>query len=111
MLAMEVRIQHTWSCFDERVCEFQCVCYLFEFRGIVCRHTLTILAQKNVNTVRSKYVLNRWGKDVKRRHTYIAVHSDVLRTMRHTNRFERLPKLSQDIGEMERGVIREARSS
>ena len=46
-------------------------CLLFEFRGIICRHSLVVLAQERQQCVLPKYVLQRWNKTVRRRHSYI----------------------------------------
>lgn len=35
-------------CFNEIECDFQCVCHLFEFRGILCRHLLAVLTLRRV---------------------------------------------------------------
>ncbi|XP_052735478.1 protein FAR-RED IMPAIRED RESPONSE 1-like [Vigna angularis] len=46
-------------------------CLLFEFRGIICRHCLLLFGQEDVYSVFSKYVLRRWSKNIRRRHTLI----------------------------------------
>lgn len=73
---------------------------MFEFRGIVCRHMLAILTQKKIRTVPSKYVLERWWKDIRRRHTYIAMNPDDLRTSPQIAKFNRLNKFFGEIVEM-----------
>ena len=50
-------------------CDIRCICRLFEFRGMLCRHALTVLTNENIYLVPNKYILRRWRKDVKRRHT------------------------------------------
>lgn len=54
-------------------CDVRCICCLFEFRGMLCRHALTVLINENIYLVPSKYILRRWRKDVKRRHTKVKV--------------------------------------
>jgi len=51
--------------------DFNCKCLLFEFRGIIYRHSLVVLAQERQQCVLPKYVLQRWTKTVRRRHSYI----------------------------------------
>lgn len=53
--------------------EVQCLCHLFEFKGILCRHAISVLIKEKVNEVPSHYVLERWQKDVKR--GYISVEN------------------------------------
>jgi hypothetical protein len=53
--------------FNENKCEVKCTCGLFEFRGILCRHALTVLDIRNVRSLPRKYILDRWRKDLNRR--------------------------------------------
>ena len=46
-----------------------CTCLLFEFRGILCRHCLVVLAQEEVKTVHSRYIIPRWSKLIRRRYS------------------------------------------
>ncbi|XP_071733799.1 uncharacterized protein [Rutidosis leptorrhynchoides] len=55
-------------------CEIRCICRLFEFRGMLCRHALTVLTKENVFFVPTKNIIQRWRKDVKRRHTKVKVN-------------------------------------
>ncbi|GJN10350.1 hypothetical protein PR202_ga28437 [Eleusine coracana subsp. coracana] len=57
--------------FNEEEFEVKCSCRLFEFRGILCRHVLCLLTQKRVKEVPFKYILERWKKNVKRKHNFI----------------------------------------
>ncbi|GKD32357.1 FAR1-related sequence 5-like protein, partial [Tanacetum coccineum] len=54
-------------------CDIRCICRLFEFRGMLCRHALTVLINEIIYLVPNKYILRRWRKDVKRRHTKVKV--------------------------------------
>lgn len=40
----------------------QCSCYLFEFKGIICRHIAKILIEKDVKEILTRYILTRWRK-------------------------------------------------
>ncbi|XP_028115909.1 protein FAR1-RELATED SEQUENCE 6-like [Camellia sinensis] len=51
--------------------DVQCMCWLFEFRGIMCAHSLVILIARYINEVPNKYILPRWRKDLDRGYTCI----------------------------------------
>lgn len=54
--------------------DIKCNCRLFEFRGIVCRHSLLILTNhKKYKAINEKFILKRWRKDVKRCHTKVKI--------------------------------------
>ncbi|KAK4852116.1 hypothetical protein QYF36_021245 [Acer negundo] len=53
--------------------EVLCTCGLFNFRGYLCRHALSILNQNGVEEIPPQYILSRWRKDIKR--TYILDHT------------------------------------
>ncbi|KAF5465464.1 hypothetical protein F2P56_015474 [Juglans regia] len=61
---------------DEDPFDVKCSCKLFEFKGILCRHVLRILTQLGKSTVTSKYILDRWRKDVKRKYTFFKSNYD-----------------------------------
>ncbi|XP_057740211.1 protein FAR-RED IMPAIRED RESPONSE 1-like [Arachis stenosperma] len=56
--------------------EVKCQCLLFESRGILCRHSLSVLSFKKVDNVAPKYILEYWSKNIKRRHTHIKKSQD-----------------------------------
>ena len=53
-----------------------CVCCMFKFRGILCRHALFVLSQECVTVLPDRYILDRWRKDIKRKHTYVSTCTD-----------------------------------
>ncbi|RYR40553.1 hypothetical protein Ahy_A09g046307 [Arachis hypogaea] len=55
--------------------QVKCQCLLFKLRGILCRHSLSMLSFEQVNRVSPRYILERWSKNVKRRHTHIHMKS------------------------------------
>ncbi|XP_014511692.1 protein FAR1-RELATED SEQUENCE 4-like [Vigna radiata var. radiata] len=57
--------------FDPLSKDISCSCLLFEFRGIICRHSLLVLGQEDVHNVPYKYVLRRWSKSIRKKHTLI----------------------------------------
>ncbi|XP_062190533.1 protein FAR1-RELATED SEQUENCE 6-like isoform X1 [Phragmites australis] len=42
-----------------------CLCRLFQCKGILCRHALTVLRQELVLMIPPKYIIHRWCKDCK----------------------------------------------
>ncbi|GER49763.1 FAR1-related protein, partial [Striga asiatica] len=59
--------------FDESTHGVNCVCRLFEFRGILCRHTVSVLIARKINEVHPRFILPRWRKDLKRRYTLVRI--------------------------------------
>ncbi|XP_021736493.1 uncharacterized protein LOC110703046 [Chenopodium quinoa] len=53
--------------------EVSCECRKFETFGILCKHGIGVLDQNLVFYIPSKYVLDRWRKDVPRKHTRVKV--------------------------------------
>ncbi|XP_062147753.1 uncharacterized protein LOC133856714 [Alnus glutinosa] len=65
--------------FNDDECDVKCTCRLFEFRGIMCRHALIVLTLiKSVEELPSKYILDRWRKDLKRKYTFVKSSYDDL---------------------------------
>ena len=62
--------------FDKVMQQIGCTCHLFEFRGILCRHSFLVLAQEEVKSVSHYYLLKRWSKCIQRRH----LHKSVIQT-------------------------------
>ncbi|XP_028082667.1 protein FAR1-RELATED SEQUENCE 6-like [Camellia sinensis] len=57
--------------FNSTECELQCMCRLFEFRGIMCAHSLSVLIERSIYEVPTKYIVSRWRKDLERGYTCI----------------------------------------
>ncbi|KAK1589001.1 hypothetical protein Q3G72_029450 [Acer saccharum] len=53
--------------------EVLCTCGLYNFRGYLCRHALSILNQNGLEEIPPQYILSRWRKDIKR--SYILDHT------------------------------------
>ena len=45
--------------FNSSKCLVGCVCHMFEFRGILCRHALFVLSQERVTVLPNRYILHR----------------------------------------------------
>ncbi|RYQ99012.1 hypothetical protein Ahy_B07g086863 [Arachis hypogaea] len=65
--------------FDRSTHKVRCECNLFESSDILCCHYLVVFSSYKVNRVPSCYVLTRWSKNIKRKHTYIKSSHDVRR--------------------------------
>ncbi|XP_042977272.1 protein FAR1-RELATED SEQUENCE 5-like [Carya illinoinensis] len=52
-------------------CNAKCSCGLFQMRGILCRHILSIFKSNGIKSLPDRYILDRWRKDIKRRYTLI----------------------------------------
>ena len=56
--------QVIWNARGKRV---TCICRLFEFKGYLCRHALSVLLSSGAMEIPSYYILKRWTKDAKDR--------------------------------------------
>ncbi|RYR27648.1 hypothetical protein Ahy_B01g051667 [Arachis hypogaea] len=59
-------------------------------RGILCRHSLRVLSFERVDNVAPKYILKRWSKNIKRRHTHIKSSQDKPLLEPRSKRFDEL---------------------
>ncbi|CAL5392564.1 unnamed protein product [Camellia sinensis] len=87
--------------YNETECKVQCLCHLFEFKGILCRHAVSILIKKKVKEVPSHYILERWRKDMKRGYTLVKnVYDDFDNNEQrlHNNRLSPLLYEVQELG-------------
>ncbi|XP_057761147.1 protein FAR-RED ELONGATED HYPOCOTYL 3-like [Arachis stenosperma] len=66
--------------FDHSTQELRCECNLFESSGVLCCHCLEVFHLYKVYKVLSCYVLPRWSKKIKRKHTYVKSSHDVSRS-------------------------------
>jgi len=87
-------------CFERDSVEVSCNCFLFEFRGILCKHCLLVLAHERVKEVPTKYVLQRWCKNVRRKHNYITTAYNRKDKEPHIERYDNLCKTFADIAEI-----------
>ncbi|WOL00901.1 protein FAR1-RELATED SEQUENCE 6-like [Canna indica] len=70
--------------------EIQCICGSFQFRGVLCRHALSVLKLQQVHEIPSQYVIDRWKKDFKRLHVLARSSDDIIAN----NRVDRYDYLS-----------------
>ncbi|RYR07274.1 hypothetical protein Ahy_B05g074592 [Arachis hypogaea] len=66
--------------FDCSTQELRCACNLFESSSVLCCHCLEVFHSYKVYKVPSCYVLPRWSKKIKRKHTYVKSSHDVSRS-------------------------------
>ncbi|RYQ88626.1 hypothetical protein Ahy_B09g095708 isoform B [Arachis hypogaea] len=85
--------------YDSVAAKVKCQCLLFESRGILCRHALSVLSFEQVSQVSPRYILERWSKKVKRRHTHIKSSHDEPLMEPRSKRFDQLVFRSQNICE------------
>ncbi|XP_042979877.1 protein FAR1-RELATED SEQUENCE 9-like [Carya illinoinensis] len=83
--------------FNEDECEAKCMCGLFEMRGIICRHILSIFAARDVQVLPEKYIMERWRKDIKRRYALIRSSYDDLSGKPAATRYSGLIKLCYEV--------------
>ncbi|EEE67217.1 protein FAR1-RELATED SEQUENCE 6 isoform X1 [Oryza sativa Japonica Group] len=69
-----------------------CLCRLFQFKGILCRHALTVLRQEFVPMIPPKYIIHRWCKDCKQ--TCSSMSQPVSLSNQETGGYDDLYKLT-----------------
>lgn len=68
----------------------QCICGYFQFRGILCRHALSVYKLQQFNEIPAQYILQRWTKDFKQSFALDRYSKDVV----GNNQMERYDYLS-----------------
>ncbi|KAI8555731.1 hypothetical protein RHMOL_Rhmol05G0197800 [Rhododendron molle] len=97
----ETRIQVPFIVdFNVETNEAHCNCRLFEYRGMVCRHQLTVWSQMGVERVPDKYVLRRWNKNIKRVHTKIRINYDNSSTSIEARRHDNMCNLFNEVADL-----------
>ncbi|XP_042963986.1 protein FAR-RED IMPAIRED RESPONSE 1-like [Carya illinoinensis] len=77
--------------------ETKCLCRLFEMRGIICRHILSIFSARKVHELPEKYILDRYRNDIKRKYTLIPSNYDVIDLRPETVRYKCLLKIFYEV--------------
>ncbi|RYR51357.1 hypothetical protein Ahy_A06g026375 [Arachis hypogaea] len=83
--------------YDSVAAQVKCQCLLFKSRGILCRHAQSVLSFEQVTQVSPRYILERWSKKVKRRHTHIKSSHDEPLLEPRSKRFDELVFRLQNI--------------
>lgn len=87
--------------YNEDGCHLRCFCLLFEFKGILCKHAISVLVKKNMHKIPSRYILSRWRNDVIRRHTLMKSSSlDDFESNTRMGRYDQLCKHMHQIAEL-----------
>ncbi|XP_056699014.1 protein FAR1-RELATED SEQUENCE 4-like isoform X3 [Spinacia oleracea] len=68
----------------------KCDCKYFECHGIVCRHIIKVLDMENVVTVPASYIMDRWRKDIQRKHTLVKVAYHDPEETKEINRYDKI---------------------
>ncbi|XP_072066730.1 protein FAR1-RELATED SEQUENCE 6-like [Arachis hypogaea] len=66
--------------FNRSTQEVRCECNLFESSGVLCCHCLEVFHSYKVYKVPNRYVLPRWSKNIKCKHTYVKSSHNVSRS-------------------------------
>ncbi|KAM0949220.1 putative transcription factor FAR family [Dioscorea sansibarensis] len=61
---------------DAQEMDIRCICSSFQYKGILCRHALSVYNHQDVDDIPSKYILERWRKDFKGVHGLGSSSSD-----------------------------------
>ncbi|GAU14596.1 hypothetical protein TSUD_96600 [Trifolium subterraneum] len=80
--------------------DLSCECSLFEFRGILCRHALCVFAHERIENVKEQYILSRWKKNIKRKHSYIKSSYSAVQLKPQIERFDKLCKHFYNVAEV-----------
>ena len=80
--------------------EVMCNCKLFEFKGILCRHAISVLIHRRIYTIPSKYILRRWRKDIKRCHTRVKINYNDMAVKIETQRFEKMCNAFYEVADL-----------
>ncbi|XP_044479705.1 protein FAR-RED IMPAIRED RESPONSE 1-like isoform X2 [Mangifera indica] len=76
--------------FDESTYDIHCNCRMFEFRGILCRHAIVVLIEKQISHVPDKFILRRWRKNINRCHTKVKISYNSWNSNLEGQRFDKL---------------------
>ncbi|RYQ88817.1 hypothetical protein Ahy_B09g095790 isoform C [Arachis hypogaea] len=86
--------------FDSSTSDVSFQCHLFESKGILCRHTLSVLGLERVKKLPNKYILDRWKKTLKRKHSSIKCSHDPSRLEPVKKRYDEMCKQFYDIAKV-----------
>lgn len=62
--------------------DIRCICSLFNYKGYLCRHALTVLNYNGIEEIPSRYILPRWNKDFKcqyQRFDHVDIYNPIFR--------------------------------
>lgn len=67
-----------------------CSCSRFQFRGILCRHAITIMIRNDMEVLPEKFILRRWRKDVWRCHSRVKTSHELHSCTDEQKRYEKM---------------------
>ncbi|KAH7515771.1 hypothetical protein FEM48_Zijuj10G0061500 [Ziziphus jujuba var. spinosa] len=91
---------HFIVCWDKEKYEIKCACRLFEFKGILCKHSLSVLIKVQIKQVPEKYILAQWRKDLKRSRTKVRVAYDNWKGDHEAQCYHKLQKKLDDVADL-----------
>ncbi|XP_024035512.1 protein FAR1-RELATED SEQUENCE 1-like [Citrus sinensis] len=62
--------------FEKDEGEIRCVCSMFEYKDILCKHAIAVSSRNRMQLLPEKYVIQRWRKDVRRFYSKVKVNYD-----------------------------------
>ncbi|XP_021769850.1 protein FAR-RED IMPAIRED RESPONSE 1-like [Chenopodium quinoa] len=83
--------------FDHESKEVCCDCRKFETFGILCKHVIRVFDLNGVVDIPNKYVLDRWRKDIPRKHTRVKVAYHDPGDQPHVQQHRKLMREFEDI--------------
>ncbi|OAY67210.1 Protein FAR-RED ELONGATED HYPOCOTYL 3, partial [Ananas comosus] len=86
--------------FDEGTSLVSCICRLFEYKGILCQHSIAVLVHRKLMIVPNSYILTRWRKDVRRRYTRVKTWHKNLGSTAEIYRYEEVCRNMYDIADI-----------
>ncbi|XP_057430023.1 protein FAR-RED IMPAIRED RESPONSE 1-like [Lotus japonicus] len=89
------KVIFNWDGYD-----ISCTCLLFPFKGIMCRHSFLVLANERVKQIPSKYVLDRWSKNLRRTHTNIKCSYNLKHMQPQVERYDKLCDAFHKVAEL-----------
>jgi hypothetical protein len=86
--------------FNEDEFEVKCTCAMLEFRGIVCKYSISVLVTKKVITLPPRYILDRWRKDINRKYTLIKSSCDAFVSSSNAQIYDRMFKKFEELASL-----------
>ncbi|KAL7167921.1 hypothetical protein ACSBR2_038370 [Camellia fascicularis] len=78
----------------------RCMCRWFEFKGIMCAHTITVLLERCIYHVPDKCIVSRWRKDIERGYTCIPTTYTKARAVVNAKLHDKYHKMLDEILEI-----------
>jgi hypothetical protein len=86
--------------FNDDEFEVKCTCAMFEFRGILCKHSISVLVTKKVTMLLPRYILDRWRKDIKCKYTLIKSNYNAFVSSSSAQRYDRMFKKFEELASL-----------